>query len=369
MDGSDDLRHMRRALALAERGWGRVHPNPLVGAVVVRDGTVVGEGWHGEYGGPHAEVVALDAAGEAARGATLYVALEPCAHHGKTPPCTDAIVRTGIRRVVFAAADPNPKASGGASVLRAAGVDVTGGVREDGARALNAGFFHVHERASTFVALKLAMSLDARISRSPAARTVVTGEEAAAEVQHMRAGFDAILIGAGTALADDPLLTVRGRTTPRVPPIRIVADPALRVSPESRLLRTAREAPVWLLASADAPDERRTALMEKGARIVHVAASERGLDPGAALDVLWQEGVRTVLCEGGGRLAAALLEADRAARLILFLSPALFGADAVPAFPVVGAGPWADRSGWRLAGTAPVGRDVLAVWDRTWEEA
>lgn len=359
---------MRRALELAERGWGRVHPNPLVGAVVVHDGEIAGEGWHSEYGGPHAEVVALDAAGAAARGATLYVSLEPCAHHGKTPPCTDAIVRAGIRRVVYAAADPNPKARGGADVLRAAGVDTTGGVEADGARALDAGFFHAHERRSTFVALKLAMTLDARIGRSADARTVVTGEEAAAEVQHMRAGFDAILVGAGTALADDPLLTARGRTVPRVPPIRIVADPALRVPPESRLLRTAAEAPVWLLASADAPDERRNALMEKGARIVHVAASDRGLDMAAALDAVWREGVRTVLCEGGGRLAAALLEADRVARLVLFLAPSLFGAAAVPAFPVTSAGPWADRTGWRLAGTAPVGRDVLAVWDRALED-
>lgn len=359
---------MRRALILAERGWGRVHPNPMVGAVVVRDGEVVGEGWHAEYGGPHAEVGALGAAGQAARDATLYVSLEPCAHHGKTPPCTDAIVRAGVRRVVFAASDANPSARGGADVLRAAGVEVEGGVEEDGARALNAGFFHVHERRTPFVALKLAMSLDARISRAPDAPTRITGDDAAAEVQHVRAGFDAILIGAGTAQADDPLLTVRGDTVPRVPPIRIVADPDLRIPPDRRLLRTAEEAPIWLLAAEDAPPERESALLNMGARVLRVPPAAEGIDLSAALDLLWREGVRTVLCEGGGRMAASLLRADRVARLVLFVAPMLLGPGAVAAFPLE-SGDWQDPARWRLAGTAALGRDAMAVWDRAFDPA
>lgn len=367
VDDSEARTFLRRALTLAERGWGRVHPNPMVGAVVVRDGEIVGEGWHVEYGGPHAEVMALEAAGEAARGATLYLTLEPCAHHGKTPPCTDAILRAGIARVVFAASDPNPKARGGADVLRAAGVEAIGGIELDGARALNAGFFHVHERRTAFVALKLAMSLDARISRSPDTSTRITGDEAAAEVQHVRAGFDAILVGSGTALADDPLLTVRGETVPRVPPIRIVADPSLRLSANSRLLETVDEAPVWLLAGEDAPRERELALMEKGARILRVPAAEPGIDLPAALDTLWAEGVRTVLCEGGGRLGSSLLAADRVARLILFVAPVLLGPDAVPAFPGGPDGALDDPARWRLAGSASLGRDVLAVWDRAYD--
>jgi diaminohydroxyphosphoribosylaminopyrimidine deaminase/5-amino-6-(5-phosphoribosylamino)uracil reductase len=186
-------------------------------------------------------------------------------------------------------------------------------------------------------------------------------------VQHVRAGFDAILVGAETALADDPLLTVRGRTVPRVAPIRVVADASLRLPAASRLLRTIGEAPVWLLAAEDAPNDREIALMEKGARILRVPRGERGLDIAAALDALWREGVRTVLCEGGGRLGAALLGADRVARLVLFVAPMLLGADAVPAFPAVAGGASSDPARWRLAGSAALGRDVLAVWDRAYD--
>ncbi|MGH7445088.1 MAG: bifunctional diaminohydroxyphosphoribosylaminopyrimidine deaminase/5-amino-6-(5-phosphoribosylamino)uracil reductase RibD, partial [Longimicrobiales bacterium] len=193
-DAATDVVLMRRALELAARGWARTRPNPMVGAVVVRGDEIVGEGWHAEYGGPHAEVLALDAAGERARGATLYVSLEPCNHHGRTPPCTDAIVQAGIARVVFAAADPNPMAQGGLERLRAAGIEVTTDVERDAARSLNAEFFHRHEQPTAFVALKLALSLDGRLSTHAGTPTDVTGTEARAEVQRLRAGFDAVLI-------------------------------------------------------------------------------------------------------------------------------------------------------------------------------
>lgn len=358
---------MRRTLDLALRGWGRVHPNPMVGAVVECDGSVIAEGFHAGYGGPHAEVAALAAAGERARAATLYVSLEPCAHHGKTPPCTDAIVAAGVRRVVFGATDPDPLAAGGAAALHEHGIEVIGGVEADAARALNAAFFHVHERHSPFVALKLAISLDGRLSRTAGAPTHVSGDEAMAEVHRLRAGFDAILVGAGTALADDPLLTARGDIAPRVPPIRMVADSRLRLPPGSRLARDARGVPVRVLTTDGAPADRAEALAARGVHVVRLAAEHGHVGTVPMLDRLWADGVRTVLCEGGGRLAAALLAADRVARLILFIAPAFFGEAGTPAFPVGAAGgPWTDPSAWRLADARPVGRDALLVWDRVY---
>ncbi|MFP4623428.1 MAG: bifunctional diaminohydroxyphosphoribosylaminopyrimidine deaminase/5-amino-6-(5-phosphoribosylamino)uracil reductase RibD, partial [Gemmatimonadota bacterium] len=194
MAGTSDAEFMRRALTLAEAGWGRVHPNPLVGAVVVREGVVVGEGAHREFGGPHAEVEALRNAGDAARGSTLYVTLEPCAHHGKTPPCTTAILDHGVARVVYAAADPHPDAAGGGTRLAERGVEVVGGVEAEKARTQNALFLRPIETGRPFVALKYGLTLDARIARAPGERTAVTGPESRAAVHRLRAGFDAVLV-------------------------------------------------------------------------------------------------------------------------------------------------------------------------------
>lgn len=359
----DDRDYMCRALTLAEHGWGRVHPNPLVGAVVVRDGEIVGEGFHGEYGGPHAEVVALRAAGERARGATLYVTLEPCSHHGKTPPCVDAIRSAGISRVVIAAMDPHPQAGGGAEYLRAAGIDVDLGLEREAARAQNAAFFHAVERRSPYVALKFALSLDGRLSATRGRPTAVTGEASLAEVHRLRAGFDAILVGIRTVLVDDPLLTVRGDIAPRVPPVRVVVDSDARLPLDSRLLATIGEAPVWVLCAADAPGDRRHALESRGARTLSVARGRRGIVLDGALEQLWTEGVRSIFCEGGGRLGAALLEADRVERLYLFYAPKLFGTSGVPAFP----GRFAKgvRDGWTGHAPRRLDEDVLLVLDRS----
>jgi diaminohydroxyphosphoribosylaminopyrimidine deaminase / 5-amino-6-(5-phosphoribosylamino)uracil reductase len=370
---ADDCRHLDRAIELAERGWGRVHPNPLVGAVLVREGAVVGAGWHAEFGGPHAEVTALEAAGERARGATLYVSLEPCAHHGKTPPCTAAILAAGIRRVVYAAEDPSPRAAGGARVLRAAGVVVAGpeaapppaGADEAGHRARvrrqNAAFFRAAEGRGPFVALKLAVSLDGRLGEEAERPTAVTGPAAAAEVHRLRAGFDAILVGIGTALADDPRLTARGSPVPRVPPVRAVVDTEARLPPGARLL-AAPGPPVWLLCAPDADPARVAALVAAGARILPVPRAGGGLDLQALAACLGAEGATSVLCEGGGRLAAALLRAERAHRLYLFIAPRFFGEPGPPAFP--GTLPGAD-AGWRLEACGRCGEDALLVLDRT----
>src|SRR5216110_588935 len=269
---------MERALDLARRGWGRVAPNPLVGAVVLAGDAVVGEGYHAEYEGPHAEVVALEAAGARARGATLVVNLEPCAHHGKTPPCTDAILAAGVARVVAAVSDPDPQARGGAGVLRAKGVVVTVGLLAEAAAALNAPFMFAREQAERpFVALKLATSIDGRIADAAGSSRWVSGEAARDYVHWLRAGFDAIAVGGTTALKDDPQLTARGTPTPRRPPVRVVFDRRAMLNPGVRLVATAREVPTWVVASTEAPAASVAALEQNGVRVFRPPSLGDGL--------------------------------------------------------------------------------------------
>lgn len=351
---------MQRALELAARGWARTRPNPMVGAVVVQGNEIVGEGWHAEYGGPHAEAVALEAAGERARGATLYVSLEPCNHQGRTPPCTDAVLRAGVARVVVPNTDPNPVAQGGLERLRAAGIEVTTGVQADAARTLNAEFFHRHERRTTFVALKLALSLDGRISARTGTPTEVTGNASRAEVQRLRAGFDAILVGAGTARTDDPLLTARGEPQPRVPPLRVVVDSQASLSADSRLARTAAEAPVVVFCTQAAPEAAVEALRARGVRVHRVPGTGARVDLVAMLRELHAEGVGALLCEGGGELAGELIARELVQRLHLFIAPRFFGSRGVPAFPLEAPPPGA----WRLVHRSTHGDDVQLVYDR-----
>lgn len=348
---------MNRALELALEGWGRVHPNPMVGAVIVQGDRIVAEGWHREYGGPHAEIDALRRAGPAARGATLYVTLEPCAHHGKTPPCTDAIVEAGIERVVYAAGDPNPEAAGGGHVLSGRGIAVTGGFLEHEATALDPAFHWAHRNAVPWVALKLAVSIDGRLGGEAGQPSAVTGPEALVETHRLRAGFDAILVGRGTVEADDPLLTVRGPVEPRVPPIRIVFDSKARTPPDGRLLRSIDEAPVWVVTGPDAHEDRITALSAAGARILPVPASHAGIDVTNALVLLRQEGIRSIFCEGGGRIASSLLSADTVQRLYMYLAPVFFGERGPPAFP----GGAASARQWVFTSVQRLGQDLLVV--------
>ena len=318
---------MRRALELAENGWGRTAPNPMVGAVIVRDGNVVGEGWHRRYGEAHAEVEALRSAGERARGATLYVTLEPCNHQGRTPPCTDAILAAGIRRVVIAVVDPNPVAAGGAERLRDAGVTVEVGLGEASARELNAVFFHALASDLPFVRLKLALSLDGAMSDSTRQPAWLTGHEARGEVHRLRAGSDAVAVGIGTALADDPELTVRDASAPRVPPLRVVFDRSARLPDASRLVRTARDVPTAIVVSPHAPAARLHDLEGAGVRVVRAATLHDALRALRA-----EHGVRSLLVEGGAGLASALWTAGLVDRLITFQAPVVLGRDALPAF-------------------------------------
>lgn len=316
---------MRRALALARRGWGWTAPNPMVGAVVVRDGTVVGEGYHARFGGPHAETVALDAAGARAAGSTVYVTLEPCTHHGKTPPCADALIAARVGRVVIGAGDPNPRAAGGVARLRAAGIDVTIGVEADAVRELDPAFFFSFAAARPWITLKLALSLDGALADAAGCSRWITGPRARRVVHRLRAGNDAVAVGIGTVLADDPLLTVRDVPAPRVPPRRVIFDRRARTPLAAALVRTAREVPTIVVAETPDPAAAR-ALEAAGVRVLRAASLDQ------ALEVLAGEGVRSLLVEGGARLAGALWERSLVDRLIIFQGPVVLGAGARGAF-------------------------------------
>jgi diaminohydroxyphosphoribosylaminopyrimidine deaminase/5-amino-6-(5-phosphoribosylamino)uracil reductase len=323
---TDDRAYMLRALALARRGWGRAAPNPLVGAVIVRDGEIVGEGFHAEYGGDHGEVAALKAAGDRARGATVYVTLEPCAHYGKTPPCADALIAAGVRRVVAATLDPSPVAMNGMVLLRAAGIETEVGVEEAAARELNAPFFQAIRSDRPWVTLKLAVSIDGAIVGRDGGGWL-TGRASQEEVHRMRAGSDAIAVGVGTVLADDPLLTVRGVPAPRIPPMRVVFDRTARTPLTSRLVQTARETPLVIVTQLQlATSERRQALTASGAQVLTTGSLEH------ALRTLGMVGVRSLLVEGGAEIAGALLTEALVDRLVIFQAPCVLGAGSLNAF-------------------------------------
>jgi diaminohydroxyphosphoribosylaminopyrimidine deaminase/5-amino-6-(5-phosphoribosylamino)uracil reductase len=289
------------------------------------------------------------------------VTLEPCSHHGQRPPCTEAIIAAGIERVVFAAVDPNPEAEGGAARLRAAGIEVVGEVEAGAAQKQNALFFHTLKESKPFIALKYALTLDARLAETPDRPSVVTGPLAREETHWLRAGFDAIMVGSGTALADDPLLTVRGEVVPRVPPARVIVDTEARLPTTARLLRSPAEGRVFVVCAEDAPAERRVALEGAGAEIIAVPRGGAGVEIDQALDRLSAEGIRSVFCEGGGRLGATLLSQDLVSRLYLFYAPLIFGDMAVPAFP---GGFGGAAATWRQRRLQSFGDDLLVVLDR-----
>jgi diaminohydroxyphosphoribosylaminopyrimidine deaminase/5-amino-6-(5-phosphoribosylamino)uracil reductase len=329
-----DEPHMRQALKLAALGLFSAEPNPRVGCVLVRGGEVVGEGWHERAGGEHAEVRALRAAGGAARGATAYVSLEPCAAQGRTPPCTAALIKAGVSRVVYAIADPNPRMRGGAAQLRAAGLAVAGGLLEAEARALNVGFFSRHERGRPWVRVKLAASLDGRTALANGASQWITGAEARADVQHFRARSSVVLTGAGTVLRDDPQLNVRFEATSRQP-LRAVLDSRLRLPPTARVFGDATTALVFTAAAtaaAAAARGERAALEQRGVRIesVPAAADGGGVDLPAVLARLTALEANEVWVESGPRLAGALLAARLADELVIYLAPCLLGPQALP---------------------------------------
>ena len=324
---STDAQHMRHALGLAALGLYTTAPNPRVGCVLVRAGSIVGEGWHERSGGPHAELRALQSAGEAARGSTAYVSLEPCAAQGLTPPCTAALIAAGIARVVYAAADPNPKMRAGAAQLRAAGLQVAGGLLAEESRALNVGFFSRHERGRPWVRVKLGASLDGRTALAGGESRWITGAEARADAQLYRARSSVILTGSGTVLADDPTLNVRIDGASRQP-LRVVLDSQLRVPSTARMFHVEGAVAVFTISGDAARSE---ALRRVGARVEQLAAGGGGgVDLAALMARLAALEINEVWVEAGPRLAGALLQAELVDELVIYMAPCLLGPDARP---------------------------------------
>ena len=367
-DAETDLWMMRHALALGARGLGRTWPNPAVGAVLWRttpDGPrIVGRGWTAPGGRPHAETGALAEAGEATRGAGLAVTLEPCAHHGRTPPCADAIRAAGVARVVSAMEDPDPRVAGrGHALLRAAGIAVAVGVCAAEAREAHLGHALRVAAGRPLLTLKLARTPDGFAARREGPRLLVTGEAANARVHRMRAEHDAVLVGLGTVLADDPLLTCRLPGLWDRSPVRVVLDRELRTPPAARLVRTAREVPTWIVAGREAPPDREAALRLAGVEVLRLAGDGRGRLP-EALARLAGRGVTRVLCEGGPRLAEALALAGLIDRVVLLTGPAALGVDGVPALGTALAADIADPARFAPCEAGRLGPDRIETFAR-----
>jgi diaminohydroxyphosphoribosylaminopyrimidine deaminase / 5-amino-6-(5-phosphoribosylamino)uracil reductase len=330
---TDDQRFMALALSLGRRGLGRAWPNPAVGAVIVKNGEIIGRGWTQPGGRPHAEVEALRRAGEAARGATFYVTLEPCSHHGKSPPCADAVIASGISRVVSALEDPNPEVAGSGHVrLRDAGIAVEIGACAATARRDHAGHFRRMRDSRPHVVLKLAISADGKVATAGRRPVAITGERVRDRVHLLRAQSDAIMIGIGTALADDPMLTCRLPGMEKNSPLRVVLDSALRLPKEARLVQSARDTPLLVVAGENAPLPAELALRAQGVAVARTTEKARRLDLAAVLNLLAARGITRLMVEGGPTLAAALIAADLVDEAVLFHSGVVIGDDGVDAF-------------------------------------
>jgi len=379
---SRDERFMRRALDLAPGGLGRVEPNPMVGAVVVRGDRVVGEGFHARFGGPHAEVVALAQAGTEARGAQLFVTLEPCCHHGKTPPCTDAILAAGVRRVVAAVGDPFPEVCGrGFAILKQAGLEVEVGVLETEARRLNAAYFKRQATGLPLVIAKWAMTLDGRLATASGESRWISSEAARRRVHELRRIVDAVLVGARTARIDEPRLTVRHvePLAERGQPARVILDAALSLEPDREPVRSAAEVPVLIYTTDDglrSEAERAAALRRAGAVLVAAPKAPGGVSPEAVLRDLGARGMSRVLVEGGARILGSFFAAGLVDRVLVFVSPRILGS-AGALSPVGGPGSAGAKPGFAEAtpgALAPLGpgltlAEAVAVQDATFSQA
>ncbi|MFZ5790452.1 MAG: bifunctional diaminohydroxyphosphoribosylaminopyrimidine deaminase/5-amino-6-(5-phosphoribosylamino)uracil reductase RibD [Pseudomonadota bacterium] len=362
---------MRAALSLAARGLGRVWPNPAVGCVLVAPeggfgGRVVGRGWTQPGGRPHAETEALRRAGAAARGSTAYVSLEPCSHHGVTPPCADALVAAGIARCVVATGDPDPRVRGqGLERLRAAGIAVTSGVLEEEATEVNAGFLSRVTKGRPLIALKIASTLDGRIALASGESRWITGEAARARTHLLRARHDAVLVGSGTARADDPELTCRLAGLDDRRPVRIVLDRALSLPATAKLVATAAMHPTWLVVGPGAAAARGAAYAAAGCELIEAPLAADGrFDLAAVMAELGRRGLTRVLVEGGSRLTAALLAADLVDRLLWFRSSGVIGGDGLPAAAPLGLTRLAAMPRFLRVGTESLGDDLLESYKR-----
>jgi diaminohydroxyphosphoribosylaminopyrimidine deaminase/5-amino-6-(5-phosphoribosylamino)uracil reductase len=363
-----DQRFMQLALVLGRRGQGRTWPNPAVGAVVVRDGVIVGRGWTQPGGRPHAEPVALAQAGEAARGATLYVTLEPCSHVGKSPPCTDAVIAAGIKRVVSAIEDPNPEVAGqGHARLRAAGIAVEIGLGAAEAAHDHAGHFRRIRDKRPHVILKLAVSTDDKIAAAGHTPVAISGEAAKARMHLLRAQCDAILVGIGTVQADDPLLTCRLPGMEARSPVRVVLDRALRISGTSRLVHSARTTPLWVMTSSLAEAPAAMKLGAAGAQVIRVATTitpPPGLDLLAVLHALAERGITRLLVEGGARVASSLATAGLVDEFWLLRGTEAVGTGGVAALDALPLTSITQSPGFRVRASENLDKDTLTVYER-----
>ena len=362
-----DQRFMQLALTLGRRGQGRTWPNPAVGAVVVRDGVIIGRGWTHPGGRPHAEPEALKHAGEAARGATLYVTLEPCSHVGKSPPCTDAIIAAGIARVVSAIEDPNPEVAGqGHARLRAAGISVDIGLGALEAARDHAGHFRRIRDKRPHVILKLAVSSDNKIGAAGRKPVAISGEAARARVHLLRAQCDAILVGIGTVQADDPLLTCRLPGMEAHSPVRIVLDRSLRIPGTSRLVHSARETPLWVMTSnlSEAPAAMK--LGAAGAQVIRVATTSTppGLDLSAVLHALSEKGITRLLVEGGARVASSFVTLGLADEIWLLRGADPVGADGIAALDALPLTSITQSPAFRVRASETLQKDTLTIYER-----
>ena len=361
-DPALDRRFMALALALAGRGLGSVWPNPAVGCVLVQGGHIVGRGWTQPGGRPHAETEALARAGDSAQGATCYVTLEPCAHQGETGPCSQALVEAGIARAVVALEDPDPRVAGrGIAMLEEAGVEVARGCMEDEARALNAGFLSRVEKGRPHVTLKLASTLDGRIGTRSGDSRWITGPSARARGHLLRAQNDAAMVGAASALADDPALTCRLPGLDDQSPVRVVIDGSARLPTTHALIAGAGDRPTWIVSTQElGEDGRHAAWREAGVEVIEVAAEADGRPAlSATLEALAGRGLTRVLVEGGGRLAAALLGAGLVDRIEWFRAPGAIGGDGVPALAALGVERADDMPRFHRVSSASLGEDML----------
>lgn len=359
------MHYMALALSLGRRGLGTTWPNPAVGCVIVRDGRIVGRGWTAPGGRPHAETQALARAGVLAQGATAYVSLEPCAHHGETPPCAQALIDAGIARVVAALPDTDPRVSGrGFAMLRAAGIAVTSGVCAIEAAKDHAGFFSRVETGRPWVTLKLASTMDGRIATATGESQWITGPEARREVHAQRMRHDAVMVGAGTARADNPSLTVRDMGAQRQP-VRIVISRRLDLPLMGQLARTAKDIPLWICHGPNPDPMLARTWLDLGAKLIECPTRRGQIDPSQALKLLGSEGLTRIFCEGGGALAASLLTDDLVAEVIGFTGPLVMGAEGLPAVGALGLQRLAQAPRFTLQEVRQVGADCLQRWQRS----
>ncbi len=359
-----DRRYMALALSLGRRGQGVCWPNPAVGCVIVKDGRVIGRGWTQPGGRPHAEPLALAQAGAAARGATAYVTLEPCAHHGQTPPCAEALIAAQVARVVVAVEDSDARVSGrGLAMLRDAGIEVTTGVLADEAARDLQGFFLKTDLGRPFLTLKLATTLDGRIATATGESRWITGAEARRAVHGMRLRHDAVMVGGGTARADDPSLTVRdfGKVAQ---PVRVVVSRRLDLPLMSVLAQTAKDVPVWIVHGSDADASLQQTWRALGATLLPCPLEGVHLSAKGVLEALGKQGLTRVFCEGGGALAASLLAADMVDELITFSAGVVIGAEGHPAIGAMGLARLGEAPRFDLVSHQRMGQDVMSVWHR-----